>query len=519
MKQKLTSTIAGASVFIAFISLVSRSIGFLREIVFAGFFGTGEDFDLFLVGTALPVTISTAIYFIGQNFFIPAYNHIRVNKENDLDKFISNSFYLFVFSGLVITLILFLTAVPVVNIFLGSHSAYQRDIAYNVFRVFIFAIPFSSGVAILSAYLHSVYEFKYPSLSILVLNISTIVFVLFFGRKTGVLIIAIGYLTGSVFQFVYLLIKSRMKLRMPHLLPSFNKIKNETDPLINVSFIIIILIETISQLFMLFDRYFYSEVSSGGIAAINYAQILFLLPISILSMALATAIFPKLTSALKINDSEEVRRIFFEASRVILLLFLPVSFLFIFYPEQIVSLIFMRGNFTSVSTAYTSQALMYLSFSLVFYAVYSVINKIFYSAGLIKTLFVITIAGSFIKFILNYLLVEGMEQNGLAAGSAFTYFFFFLSCLLILNFKLKLNVIARFGTELLWMLLNSFLAYTIAGYLAGSFFVDGTLSDILFIVFFISGYLLNLILAKHTSLIVFRNFYLRIISERKSIFT
>lgn len=517
MKQKLTSTIAGASIFIALISLISRGIGFIREIVFAGYFGTGEAFDLYLVGAAIPVTISTAIYYIGQNFFIPAYNHILINKKNDLNKFITNSFFLFIVAGIVITMVLYAAADQIINLFLNNGSGLQREIAGKVFKIFIFTIPFSAGVAVLAAYFNSVYEFKYPSLSFLVLNIFTVIFVFLFGEKEGVLIIAIGYLTGSVLQFLYLFVRAKLKINFTGLLLVLSKNREDAASIVNFSFISIILIEIISQLFILFDRYFYGEVNSGGIAALNYAQNIFLLPVSILSMALATAVFPKLTSSLVNRDSAGVRLIFIEAGRIIILIFIPLSFIFIFYSEEVVSIIFRRGNFTSVSTAYTASVLMYFSSSLVFYAVYSVINKIFYSAGLIKTLLVLTIAGSLIKLALNYSLVQSMEQNGLAAASAITYIFLFLSSFLILNFKLKLKIFLMFFIDFTWMLVAAIFAYLISGILTPLISGGNILKDVIFVVIFISVYILNINLINPSSLKVIRDFYSRVLAERRRI--
>ncbi len=77
MKQKFTSTIAGASIFISVIGLLSRGLGFIREMIFANNFGLETEFDLYLVGAVLPITINTIILYIGQNYFIPEFQKIK----------------------------------------------------------------------------------------------------------------------------------------------------------------------------------------------------------------------------------------------------------------------------------------------------------------------------------------------------------------------------------------------------------------------------------------------------------
>ena len=76
MAKKFTSTIVGASIFISILMLLGRGFGFIREIVYAGYFGIGEQFDLYLVSAVFPITVNTIVYYLGQNYFIPAYNKV-----------------------------------------------------------------------------------------------------------------------------------------------------------------------------------------------------------------------------------------------------------------------------------------------------------------------------------------------------------------------------------------------------------------------------------------------------------
>ena len=57
-KMKFTSTVAGASILLTSMGLLSRGLGMIREMVFASSFGLGEEFDIYLVGAVLPLTTS-----------------------------------------------------------------------------------------------------------------------------------------------------------------------------------------------------------------------------------------------------------------------------------------------------------------------------------------------------------------------------------------------------------------------------------------------------------------------------
>lgn len=504
MTRKFTSTVAGASLLIATIGLLGRGIGFIREVVFASYFGIGKDFDIYLVGAVLPVTIGTILLYTGQNYFIPSYNNY---KQNDARGFVSRSFITFLFFGFVIAFLLFVAAKPIINLYMGDSPAPAKEIAYYVYVVFLITIPLSAGTSILSAYFQSILEFRYPTFSRIFLSLSTIIFVLLLGRQVGVFIIAIGYLTGSLLQFLFLLIKAKLKISSSII--NFFKNKTEFRSVLGFSMLSIILIEAISQLYILFDRYFYNQVNSGGIAALNYAQTLFAFPIGILSFALATAIFPRLSKAVKEKANGSIKSLFREAILVILFLFTPITFIFIFFPGEVVSLIYERGNFNAGSTLYTASALKYFSYSLIFYAAYAVINKIFYSTGLIKTLLIITVTGSLLKILLNYLLVESMQHNGLALGTTISFLFLFISCFVVLNFKLKLKITSVFVSNLFIMIANSFISFLIVQILFDIFSIRNLAMDMLRIIIFILIFVVNIILINHPSIKIFLNVYER----------
>ena len=88
MKKKFGSTVAGASLILSIIALFSKGIGFIREIIYANKFGLSNEYELFLVGAAIPIFINTAIIYLTQNYYIPSYNQaLKISKEASLKFF------------------------------------------------------------------------------------------------------------------------------------------------------------------------------------------------------------------------------------------------------------------------------------------------------------------------------------------------------------------------------------------------------------------------------------------------
>ncbi len=499
MSQKFTSTIAGASIFISIIGLLSRGLGFIREMIFANNFGLETEFDLYLVGAVLPISINSVILYIGQNHFVPGFQKLSSTDSDSAQKYYKQSFILFVGGGTVIALLLFLTSDFIINFYMHLAPSESKEIAADIFNVFLLTIPFSAGISIFSALLQSVYEFKFPAISILFLNISIISLLVFLSDKFGVFIIPIGFVLGTILQFSYLLIKSRKYFRLN--LSFRDSPFNLPRTLLSSSLLIIILIESLSQLYSIFDRYFYGNISSGGIAAMNYASIIWVLPIYIFSVSLATAVFPVISKAVNDSSTEDMEKIYNESTLMSTFIFMPIAFILFFYGDSIIRIFYERGKFVEESTAMTFGVLRIFSISLVFFAVYAVFNKIFYSLNETKLLLLITIAGLSIKLLFNFLLID-LEQNGLALSTSLSYLFFFFASYTILNIKLKVKNKSLFVKDFIIHSTNCIICLILIKNISVIYQLNNIFEEIFIIVLFVFIYLLNSFLIKHNALLI-----------------
>ncbi len=456
--KKFTSTVAGASILLTFAGILTRGLGLVREMVFAGSFGLGEEFDIYLVGAVLPLTLQVIILFLIQNYLIPAYNHVLAETPEQKDDFIRTNFWLFTLGGIVLSFILYLSSSAIIKVYLPSASQEVQASAILIFNLFLLTLPVSASSSVLVAYLQNSYDFKTPAIARLSVNFAVVIIVFLLNSLYGTLIIPIGFFAGGLLQLAILLYRTRLKLLSPlRSLMVRHHIRNS----LSFDLGLIIIIETLSQLYAVADRYFVNSVQTGGIAALNYAQTLFILPITTISLALSTALFPKLSQDYSSASIENLEKSYFAGIRVNILIFVPIMVIFIFFGEEIIKLVFQRGKFNPSDTMMTAGALKYFSLSIVFYSIYSILNKIFYSAKWIKLLLAVTISGIFIKLLLNFLLVDRYGQNGLALSSSISYFFFFISSFIIINKKLSLKLTGRVLKELFLHVVCALLAYLV----------------------------------------------------------
>lgn len=420
MKKSFFSSVAGATILISILGVAAKGFGFLREIIYAGFFGLKSDFESFLVGYVLPITINTAIVYLGQNFFIPEYSKVKISEPEKVNVFLNRNIWLFSFVGIIIAFLLFVFSEFIIENYLHNALPGTRALTLNIFRLLILTIPLNSAYALVSAYLQAEFRFTPPAIAQLFMNIIVIAFVFFFTKVWGIYSIPAGILIGYAVQLFYVLWVIRPELII-------NPVKIYKNSVISSgiekSLLFIIFIEVTNQLYIVVDRYFINSVDKGGIAALNYAITIYVLPLSIFSFALSSAVFPKVAQLFNSGNMEELNRQYLKALKINSFLFIPVAVSLVFWGDVFIRIFYQRGSFSASDTVLTASLLRIFAYSLIFYSGYSIINKLIFTTGLVGKLLQISAFTLILKILLNFWLCGQFKQDGLAYSSSICYFF------------------------------------------------------------------------------------------------
>ena len=434
MSKIISRSIASASVVVILFTLLGRGLGLVREIVFASVYGAGSQFDFFLLIAAIPLVLNNTFIYLGQNYFVPMYHKIYVVDKESKTAFLSGSLKKFFFGGLLLSVLLF----TIQKIFNFNDVKLAGSAAGSLFtgELLLYAtIPLAAVFSIAAAYLQAEFNFIIPAVAQISLNLSIIAFVVLFGSSDGFLAIINGYFWGyflqAVLVFIYIYFVKRVDI--------FRKNKKQVVGAVSLGLTYIILIEVLNQSYTIIDRYFINMLPEGGVSALNYAFVIYTAPIGIISLAFSSAVLPFFSKSSSLNDFSKLSGDLIKSLKILAAVFIPVMFILYFWGGAIVALLYRRGNFGSSNVELTSDVLKYLSISLIFFASFAVINKVFYSMSLLKTLLIVSLTAVVIKLILNFLLVEELLQSGLALSSSITYIIITVSAFVILAQKIKLK--------------------------------------------------------------------------------
>ncbi len=479
---KFASSIAGASVILTLLGFLSKGIGFIREIIYANNFGLSSEFDLFLASVAFPNVINTSIIYLAQHFFIPSFNRIKNVSESDGIDFFNYTFWWFIIGGIILATLLYIFSGLIFHTYLASISLEKQQLGIKIFRMFLVTIPLNAGMSIIMAFQQAKFKFSYPAISLILLNIIVIILILLFSDLFEILILPISFVIAyfAAFIFLILLVKENLKF----LSPEHFKVKYKISEIRII--ITLIVIEVSSLSYVLVDRYFISDVSEGGIAALNYAFVIFSLPISLFSIPLITTMFSKFSSS-----PDTLKSDFKNGYGMILFIMIPFMFIFYFWGDLFLYLFYERGKFTSSDTALTYSVLKNYSFGLIFISTYQLTVKIFYSLNKYIIVLFISIIAILIKCILNLWLVETFQQDGLALSTTLVYLFLLISAISIISLKFDIINIRQFVLKLLYFLTSAVIAYMVTKILISFINIDDFYLTAIMFISFVSLYILN----------------------------
>jgi putative peptidoglycan lipid II flippase len=181
---------------------------------------------------------------------------------------------------------------------------------------------------------------------------------------------------------------------------------------------IVLLADSIPQLYAIVDRHFGSYLVEGSIAALQYANLIAVLPVSICGLTLGTAMFPFLSAALQARDMERAGDIVDKAVRWSLIAVVPITVWLLFFCQEITRLLFERGAFNQESRLLTASTLMVYALGIIPNVLMAVLAKVFYSSRRWGPVILSSVLSVAVKWILSLWWVEGHGTVGLAAATA-----------------------------------------------------------------------------------------------------
>ncbi len=268
--------------------------------------------------------------------------------------------------------------------------------------------------------------------------ISLIAFILFFSEFLGEEVLSLSLLFS---RFVILLLMAFVVFRIEgvRLFPLkinrnlFSRFFKISTPYSLANFV--------SNFSIFYFDYMATGLNAGILSSISYAQRVFSLPGSILLSPILEISRIKFAKALSSGDFIFITQYQNKLSQLLLYITIPVSFLFLFFPHEIISSIFQRGSFNNQHTDIAGSCLRVYALSLPFSAIFMLNGRLIETfQKLIWPSFFGSI-GQLICIGLTFMLVNRMGYIGIPLSKSIIDILFFatLGFVVLYFFDLKIN--------------------------------------------------------------------------------
>ena len=171
------------------------------------------------------------------------------------------------------------------------------------------------------------------------------------------------------------------------------------------------------EVFSFFGMLVHTPMESGANGVLSVAQRIYLLPVGIFGVSLATAIFPLMTKAAANNEVGEVKRLLVSGLKKTLFLSLPASAGMIVVAHSLITLIYMGGKTgpKEVDRAYWTA--IWFCVGIWAFEAQMVILRVFYALRDTKTPMKVAVGMVGLNLSLNLTLVWFLQEGGIALST------------------------------------------------------------------------------------------------------
>ncbi|WP_288905032.1 murein biosynthesis integral membrane protein MurJ [uncultured Sneathiella sp.] len=440
-------------------TMISRVLGFLRDILMASVLGAGPVADAFFVAFRIPNMFRRLV---AEGAFSAAFIPLFARKLEADGKEAALTFaghalsilvgFLLIFSAL------FMIFMPVMMLLLApgfTPEGLRFDLAVEYTRITFPYLIAMAVVALLGGILNAFYKFAAMAAAPILLNIILIACLLIGINRSEShvgMLLAVGVAIAGLAQVVFLVIACQraeigVKLRRPVFNADIKRLFRLMVPgAIGAG---------VMQINILVGTIIASFLATGSISYLYYADRVYQLPLGVIGIAVGTALLPMLSRQLRKGEETAAMNSMNRAMELSLLLTLPAAAALMVIPEEITSVLFQHGEFTAVASQATASALLAFATGLPAFVLVKILAPGFFAREDTTTPVIVGIFAMIMNVVLSLILIRYLDHVGIALATSLSSWFNVLLLFIILRRRGHYTADARLLRRLVGMIVAS----------------------------------------------------------------
>lgn len=407
-------------------SMISRILGFIRDMLIARIFGIDADSDAFYIAFKIPNFLRRLF---AEGAFAQAFVPILSDYHEKgsiaaLRTFINRTAGSLSLILIGLTLLGVLAAPLLIKLFAPGldTTSEQFNLATYMLKIALPYLFFIAGVAFAGSVLNVRGKFALSAFTPVLLNISMIAVAIWLAPIMDKPIVALawGILGAGLMQLLFQIpalmqVGLLPKLKLGFDDPGVKRVLRRLLPAIFAA--------SISQINLILDTAFASYLSSGSVSWLYYAERLVEFPLGILGIAIATVILPSLSKSFITNDQATFSKSLDWGLRWTLLVGLPATIGLALLAEPLFSTLFQYGEFGVKDVIAAGQSLKAYALGLLAFMLIKVLVPAFTARQDVRTPVKFGFYAIALNFILNAVLMTPLAHGGLALATSIAAYF------------------------------------------------------------------------------------------------
>lgn len=424
-KKDFSTGVLKAAWLIALVTIFSKFIGFIRDIVIANCYGTSLVSDAYFYAYQIPALAIILLGGVGGPFHsatVAVFSKIIPDLNEKPSEFVNKLYSAFITTSLILFTVLgvlfFVFADKIMALIISESNPELVALASTHLQIMTPVFIIGGIIGIYYGILITYKKFMLPNISPILMSLAIIIMITLVKDDTSGLVLAWATTVGAIAQFI---------LQFPQIKKLGFKFKPNLQIKGNVEFKNLMellfpaaLSSTVGQLHIYVDMFFASCLVAGAWTAIGYANRIFQFPVGILVTAFLVPLFPIFSRLVAEKDFDGIRNYFNKGVGVLFFCSIPIIIGILTVGEDCIRLVFERGTFDAESTKMVTEALLFLSLVIIPYVFRDSITRIYYAFNDSKTPFVVAFSSIILKYLANFLFINvlGMQISGITLSHA-----------------------------------------------------------------------------------------------------
>ncbi len=412
-------SIAKSFSLLTVLTLFEKVIAFVFQAIIASLLGTSAETDAYFSASELfgvfEVAVISTLTVAALNKFI-----YHLNREGEQGAFVFLSKLLSFYIPIVIILSvgIFTFAVPLSYLTAPGFSKEARETLVLCIRVMSVIPIIECFTAIGMAVLRQKKRFGITGLKSLFISVIGIVFVVAFYKLNmdAAVVLSVAYVISMLLFCVLTMIYVRKYGSLRLVKP---KIDSEIKSTVG-TVLPLILSYGITRATLMIGKIIASFLENGAVSQLTYAHNLFAVVSAVFVTNLTTILLTDFNELIVVKAYRKVSDKIKSVASVMTIILIPITIVSVVCSEDVVKIVYERGQFTSETTVLVANVLAIYALSFIPTMINGIYNQVFYAVGDTKTPMWIALVNIVVNISVSFIFIEKIGLLSVAIASLFS---------------------------------------------------------------------------------------------------